>query len=204
MRPILSAARPRAAFTMIEVVIAAAIFSVIGIILLGATNMAFSSERTISQAASQNDELRNGAGSLRDELRSAQAETIAIDVLGDNNHQVTFQQPIVIGGVVSLGAVCQMAGDVTLNDEQFKDDWSYRYTVINNADGRQLVRQILDNGDVVQKQEVLIEDLRSGDDDPPGFTMVEAGDMWEITVTTNGQSQGSIGRRTVIHVNARN
>ena len=123
------------------------------------------------------------------------------------NHELTFSVPILDGGAPAWGVYDTSLG--TDPAQQNRADWSFRYTVREVPAGggavdRQLVRQILDDADVGQRETVVLTGLRSGAVVPPGFTVVPTGDIWEITISTESDGGASGGRRMVFHVNTRN
>jgi hypothetical protein len=130
-----------------------------------------------------------------------------VTTLADGNHEMTFMQPIVAGGVMGWGVFNRAYGPDP--EDQNKEDWQIRYTVesIPLGDGdfnRRLVRQILDEESEVQEQEVVIEGLRSGLQNPPGFSVIEVGDVWVVNVHTVGPHENSTGKGAEFHVRMRN
>ena len=85
-------------------------------------------------------------------------------------------------------------------------DWSIRYTVVAGDDGdRLLVRQVLDDMDVVQRQTTLASDLRRTGPDPTGFRVTDQGDVWEVVITTASASAiGGEAGGMKLHVHTQN
>jgi hypothetical protein len=188
--------------TFMEVVAASAVSMVLGYALIGMVTMGNTTQATVSQVAEENDQLRTANKELMKELQVANSATMTITTLQDNNHEVTFMTPVEVSGNPAWGV-----RDFSLGPDptsQTRENWKFRYTVQNVNNCRKLVRQILDDMDVVQREEVIAENLRSGSDNPPGFQMVQAGEMWELTIGTLGEDASDPGRRVIFHVLLRN
>ncbi len=203
----LSASRSRAAFTLMELTIAAGIMGVLGYSLSLAVKMSRDSQRTVSRVARDSRTTRDSIAQLIKDVRETTNTRITVTVLGDNNHEVQLQQPLEIGGVLGWGVYDRTLGPTDV--DWSRTDWFVRYTVRSvvgptGAQVRQLVRRILDDGFVVQREEVLVEGLRSGNDVPPGFRMVQVGDVWEISLATDGVNATSAGQLSEFHVRPRN
>lgn len=203
----LSAARSRAAFTVLELTIAAGIMGVLGYSLSLAVKMSRDSQRTVTRVARESRSTRDSIAQLIQDVRESTNAGIVVTVLADNNHEVTLQQPIDVGGAMVWGVYDRDLGPTAA--EWSRQDWFVRYTVRSvvgptGAQVRQLVRRILDDGLAVQREEVLVEGLRSGNDVPPGFRIVQVGDVWEITLTTDGENANSSGQLSEFHVRPRN
>lgn len=196
----------RAGFTLIETMISLSIFAVLGYSVAVCVDMAQDSQRTVYSVAAENRSLRESSSYLIDELRSSRDAQITATTLPDSNSQVDFMVPIESGGALSWGVYDKTLG--TTYADQNKVGWRLRYTVRNLVDAgvtnKQLVRQILDTGSVVQDEKVVAERLRSGTDDPPGFRVVKSGDMWVINVSTAGKSTDSSEMKAEFHVQTRN
>lgn len=197
----------RAGLTVLEMVIATSIFVVVGYALVGAVQMGSSSQQTVYQVVSSNEDVREANTALTEELKTGGDSTVTVTTLGDGNHEMTFMQPVEVGTGLGWGVFDESFGATP--EEQNKPDWQIRYTVKNvPLDGggfdRRLVRQVLDEESIVQGEEVVMEGLRSGAESPPGFSVVQVGDMWEITVTTVGHSQNNQGQGANFHVHMRN
>jgi len=194
-------------FSLVELTVALALFALVGYALLCAIDSGRDCHQAVMRAVSDNEMIRETAGGLRNELRVSSDDVITVETLGDLNHQVTFMLPILVGGALAWGVYDQAYGA----DEELrtKEDWSVRYTsrMVTMGPGpqvRALVRQILDDEGEVFEEEVLVPELRGGDENPPGFTMIKSGDLWEITITTVGRVAATPGARAAFHVRTRN
>ena len=195
-------ARRASGFTIIESMVSLAIFGVVGYALAVVVDVGNHSQQTVIRTAAQGRALRSATTCLTDELRSSSDAQITVTVLGDGNHQVRFMMPIEVAGAMTWGV-----HDKTLGQDPADQDrpgWFIQYTVRTVGANRQLVRQVLDNALVVQREHVITDGLRSGADVPPGFRMVRNGAMWEITLSTVGSTDGEAGIRAVFHVQTRN
>lgn len=196
----------RAGFTLIELSISVTILAVLGYSVAVSVDMANDSQRTVYTVAAEDRALRESSSLLTDELRSSRDTQIAVTTLADGNHQLEFKVPIEVGGALTWGVYDKRLG--TTYADQNKLDWEFRYTVRNavvaGVVNRQLLRQIIDTNSVVQEEQVVAEGLHSGTQDPPGFRVVQSGDMWVVTVSTAGKSAESPGIKAVFHVQARN
>lgn len=201
-------ARSTSAFTLLEMVVALTIFSSIGYGLLIAVEAGSHSGTTVARVSEQDRELRSATTDLCSELKCSADSTITVTPLADGNHQIRFQQPIDDAGNPSWGVYDRLLGDTAAT--QNRVGWFVQYTVrtvpaaLGGVD-RQLVRQIVDDKFVVQKERVIADGLCRGTDVPPGFRMVQTGGLWEITLSTvNDTAAGTAGIRAVFHVQTRN
>lgn len=199
--------RSRGGFTLLELTIAAGILGVLGYSLSLAVKMSRDSQRTVTRVAQESRTKRESIAQLIQDVRESTDTRITVTVLGDNNHEVTLQQPIEIAGVLGWGVYDRELGPAAV--DWSRTDWSVRYTVRQvvgpaGAPVRQLVRRILDDGFAMQREEVLVEGLRDGNDVPPGFRMVQVGDVWEISLATDGENANSSGQLSDFHVRPRN
>ncbi len=196
----------RAGFTLIETVIALAIFSVLGYGLALTATLGQESQAEVQRVATENRDLREASSWLLDEMRSTGNARVTTTVLADSNNQVRFMVPIDDAGVASWGVYDKRLGGTAAL--QNRAGWLVQYTVknvvLNGAVDKQLVRQILDTALTVQREDVLAHGLRSGTDVPPGFKVAMNGAMWEITLSTDGPQNGSLGKKMVLHVKTRN
>jgi len=197
----------RSGFTLLEMMISLTILAFLGYCLLIAVDVGHDSQQTVQRITAEERAMRRSTTSLVDELRASRDASITITPLADGNHQVRFQMPIEVAGVPDWGVFDRTLGP----DEatQNRVGWSLRYTVRIVPDGnggvdRQLVRQILDAAQAVQRERVVATGLLSGGDVPPGFTMVRQGDIWELTLSTEGHLGGAGGTRAIFHVRTRN
>ena len=173
----------RAGVTMLEVMIAVSVLGILTTGVMGTVGSSTGSSARVTTSAMENAELRKSGKLLSTELRSAGGDRFELTDLPDGNSELTFQVPVAIGAVASWGVYDRYLG--TTEADWNRADWSLRYTVVPGPDDTsQLVRQVLDDLDVVQRQTVITEDLRDGLADPPGFRVEDMGDVWEVIITT--------------------
>ena len=196
----------RRGFTLLELAIALALFAVLGYGLALAARAGGGAGGTVSRVTSESGALRSVTRRLSNELSATRDAAIAVAVLPDGNHELTFQVPIDDGGTPAWGVYDTSLGvDPTAWN---RPDWSFRYTVREVPSGagaveRRLVRQVLDDGGVVQKEDVELVGLEVGTANPPGFRVAQAGDLWELSVSIAADGQHG-GRRVVLHVDPKN
>lgn len=196
---------PRSAqggLTLIELTVAMTIFAVLGYSLMSALSLSNNSRAAVENMVEENEELRAGAGAVTNDLRVSSDARIDIAELADENHEVTVQLPIAIGGVLDWGVPAHEIGAPEATDHQ---DWVVRYTVTTGVDEhgapeRALVRQLVDAAGEVQKAEELVHGLTKGSDASPGFRVEKTGDVWEVTLST----EKGAGKKEVFHVHSRN
>lgn len=176
-------------FTLVEVSVATAIVAILAFALVSTLQMGDHTIDTVQDVTEVNAESREVMRRLIEDFQVTNDSRITVQVLPDNNHQVTFMMPIELSGNLTWGVFDEGLG--ANPDQQTQENWKVRYTTFNviEPDGinRQLVRQILDLTDTVQLQETVVEYVRNGTDNPPGFQMVKNGDMWEVTLSTFGE-----------------
>ena len=188
--------RSRAGFTLLEVVVATASFATIGYVLLFAVKASTDSQSAIYGSTEQHRMLRRASRSLLDELAMASDDTITVAQSQGTNSPttLTFRQRIENGGTAGFGVV-------HLGVPQ--EDWSLVYAVeapSTDGDERRLVRRIVDDAGVTQKSDLVARGLVAGAE---GFRVTQAGDLWEITLTTEGRGNNQ-GIGETFHVRARN
>ncbi len=196
-----------AGLTLLEMMVAVSILGLVGYTLVRAVEMGSNSQDAVQRTIGENEAIRSTASDLRNELKATGDAVLTVATLADGNHQVTFPQPIVVGGDPAWGIYDPLHGA----DEEAHnlEGWNLRYTVDSIPIGafdvnRRLLRQVVDELGAVQDEDILVEGLRAGGDDPPGFTVVQVGDVWEITLTMVGYDAAKRGRGTVFHVRTRN
>lgn len=198
--------RRNAGFTLLELAVSTAILTAIAYTLSNAMIMAKGAHDAVMSAASENS-ARRASLELGEELKSANRDTVVIETLADGNHQLTFMLPIISGGNPDWGASdMRLSGDPEL---QSQAGWQVRYTVVvENLGGgkfdRQLWRQVLDDAGTVQLSDKVASGLRSGALLPRGFSVEEAGDVWEVTLTFDSETEGAPGRSASFHAATRN
>jgi prepilin-type N-terminal cleavage/methylation domain-containing protein len=198
--------RARAGFTLLETLVALVIFSVLGYALGVAAEVGNDSALEVVRGTGQNRELRAATLNLATELRSSTDASISTVTLADGNHRLRFQHPITVGGAQVWGVYDRQLGNTAAL--QNRADWVVQYTVrdqaVNGVVEKQLVRQLLDEAFVVQREKVIATGLRGGLAAPAGFRVVQNGAVWEITLSTAGSMASNPGKSVVMHVNTRN
>lgn len=182
--------RARAGVTLVEMMIAVSILALVVTATMETLGTGAASSRSVTTGVLENSSLRESGRRISQELRSAGGGRFDVAVLPDGNSELTFQVPVTVAGVAGWGVYDRFLG----GDEASwnRVDWSVRYTVVPGDDGdRLLVRQLLDELDVVQRQTTLSRDLRRTGANPVGFEVVDQGEVWEVVITT--ASAGAIG-----------
>lgn len=196
--------RSRAGFTLLELMITVAILGLVATAAMETISGSTSSSRSVTTAVLENASLRDSGKLISQELRSAGGGRFDVVVLADGNHELTFQVPVTVAGVAEFGVYDRRLGadEAAWN----RADWSLRYTVVPGNDGTRLfVRQVLDELDVVQRQTTLSSDLRAGNVNPPGFQVVDQGDVWEVVIATESASAiGGEAGGMKLHVRTQN
>ena len=196
MRPRLRAA----GFTLLETIVAVSVFVVVGYSLFGAVGMGHRSQSLVMQGAESNRQLRASRTVLMDELSTSSDANIVVVTLPDGNHQVDFMLPIEVAGNPTWGVSDRVLGT--------NENWRVRYTVQTIGAGqglnRQLVRQVIDATGNVMDSDVVAEGLADGQQFPRGFSMVQTGDVWDISITTAGHAAAAHGEEVDFHVRTRN
>lgn len=175
--------RKRAGVTLIELMITVSILALVVTATMDTIGSGTASSRSVTTGVLENQSLRESGKRITQELRAAGGGRFDVTALADGNSELTFQVPVTVAGVAGQGVYDRFLG----GDEAAWNrlDWSVRYTVVpGNDGGRLLVRQVLDEADVVQRQTTLTNDLRAGNVNPPGFQVVDQGDVWEVVITT--------------------
>jgi prepilin-type N-terminal cleavage/methylation domain-containing protein len=196
--------RSRAGVTLIELMITVSILALVVTATMETIGTGTASSRSVTTGVRENADLRDSGKRISQELRSAGGGRFDVAVLGDGNHELTFQVPVTVAGVAGWGVYDRHLG----GDEAAwnRVDWSLRYTVVPGNDGeRLLVRQVLDDADVVQRQSTLSGDLRDGNANPAGFQVTNQGDVWEVVITTESASAiGGDAGGMKLHVHTQN
>ncbi len=194
-------------YTLLEVAIAASLMSILTYSFVVASNMGSNSYRAVERASDSTKKVRDVGESIKQEFMTTDQDNVNIVVLPDGNHQVTFQQPLILAGALTWGAYDATWGPNEVDKNQ--PDWWIRYTVQDfiGEDGdaqKRLVRQVLDVADIVQEQDTVATNLRSGAGANPGFQVTQTGDVWVIQMYTEGQIEGSLGEGAAFNVRIRN
>ena len=192
----------RRGLTLIELMVALTIFTVLSYSLMSALSLSNNSRAAVENMATENEELRSGVGALSDDLRLTSESRVAITLLPDENHQVELQLPIVVAGNLGWGVP---GSDLSAPGAPDKQDWLVRYTVEVDPGGAQgpqrtLVRQVVDDTGKIVEGLVLVHDLTKGTSASPGFHIEKTGEVWEVTLSTD---KGA-GKSEVFHVYSRN
>ncbi len=193
----------RKGFTLIEVIVAVGIFSVVGLSLTQGMQIAENTHNSVSSQSSSNRDLRDGVSLLRDEFKTCQTSSIAINQEFNGNDQLVFQVPVETNPGIGWGAFDRHLGSTPA--EWNRVGWKICYVVQNNAqDTPCLLRQVLDGGGALQRETQIISDvLVNGHQDAPGFTVTETGDVWEVTIKTLA-GDGHSTRTETFQVQTRN
>ncbi len=196
-----------AGFTLVEMMVALGVFGLLGYSLTITADVGSDSQRTVMSVVAEDRALRSTLTSAVEELRASRDDTISVTTLADGNHQLRFMQPIEVGGSAVWGVHEFALGPDAVSQD--RAGWSLQYTVHARpqSDGsvvRELVREILDDALVVQRSRVIVSRLRGGGGDPPGFHVVHQGEVWVLTLSTEGRAEGTTGMKAVFHVQTRN
>jgi hypothetical protein len=201
------AAKGRGGYTLLETIAALGVFLIVWYSLGLAVRMGTESQRAVSLGSSENRDIRETIRLLSDELRVADPGSIAVAALADANSQLTFMVPVTVAGALDWGVYDKALGPT--DADRNRADWQLRYTVVdvnvgNGVLEKRLVRRILDDAGAVQRETTLVRDLRAGGGAQPGFRVIQAGAVWEITLSTFGEQGVSQGENEVFHVCNRN
>lgn len=187
----------RSGFSLVEVAVATLALGSIGYVLSFALKAAADSQREITLRASEHRVVRQASRALLDELSMAGEDTIAFTQAIDTETNLRFQQRIEDGATATFGLMHLGVP---------RTGWRVVYAIeepASEADMRRLVRRVEDDAGVVQASQIVARGLRADDADPPGFRVVKAGDLWEITLSTEGIGNRD-GIEEAFHVRARN
>lgn len=171
--------RRDAGYTLLEMSMAAMLAVLVGLSVVGLMQAGRSGVTIVRQQAQATGSLRDATARMADELAQSKASRLVVEVLGDQNHQVTFQRPLAqSAGVVTWGTY-----DVGMAEGERQRVGGYaRFTVVASASGRDLVRQTLDDAKKVVRQDVLVRGVATGSAKARGFEMVASGALWRVTV----------------------
>lgn len=196
----------RSGFTLVEAAVSLGIFATLGYALVVGMSVAHDSEATVMRVRQENQELRWSTLGLVDEMRTTSDSRITVTTLADGNHQLVFMVPVVVVGVDTWGVYDRSLSTVVAG--QSKADWTLRYTVRDavaaGGTTKELVRQVVDDTQVVRRERVVATDLCSGQAGAPGFRVVKNGEIWELTLSTNGALGSASASTVVFHVQTRN
>lgn len=193
----------RAGFSLVELSISLFVFTVVGYSLVGIVQIGNQSRETVTAKARLIEEMREANEALSEELQLASDANMTVETLPDGNDQVTFMHRIEVGGALQWGIFDASLGDTP--DTQNMPGWRIRYTVESLAgQTRNLVRQVIDDAGVVVSESVVLENLREGTGDRPGFKVTAAGSMWEIRIAQEGADGHHGVQEMLFHVRTRN
>lgn len=183
----------RSGFTLIEIVLASTIFVGIGYVLIMSSRASEQSHRTVSMNVESNSTLRKVTGRLRDELRSANRETLQLDQPGAGNATLRFQTAIDGGPTAAWGVFDRRLSPNEANCNC--EGWFIQYSVEQGGLAiNELVRRVIDlNGDT-QLMHVMATDVVR-------FSVDSSGDVWVLRLETLGD-EGS--RKDEFDVRIRN
>jgi len=197
--------RARRGFTLLETTVALGVFLVLSYSLVVTLDMASDSQGAVTARSVEVRSARAAHAHFADELRQTDPDDVQITTLADGNHEVSFRQPIEVGGAAVWGVFDMTLG--ATEDERNRVDWRLRYTVTSAVEGgqtvRQLVRQIVDDQDNVVLQRAVSYGLAAGDGTAPGFRLTRAGDVWRVELGTVQHGSNSY-RKEDFHVGIRN
>ena len=193
----------RRGFTILEVMISVTALTVVSVGMNQGLKIASDSHRSVSSGARDNQSLRDSVSVLREELKSSRDDLITVLADNEGNTILTFQVPVEVLGEPLWGAYERGLG--ALGEQWSQPDWSHRYQVQVGVHGdRELLRQLLDEVGEVRYEEILVGDLRAGNDPlSPGFKVESVGDVWVATLATK-REVGHGNRTETLHVRTRN
>lgn len=201
----LCSVRRRGGFTLLETTVSLGVFLVLSYSLVVTLDMATDSQSAVTARSSEVRSARAAHAHFADELRQADPDDVQITVLPDGNHQVSFRQPIMVGGAAVWGVF-----DISLGgneDERSREDWRLRYTVESASENgetvRTLVRQIVDDAGQFVSERTVARGLNNGDLAAPGFRVTRVGDVWRVQLGTVQHGSNSC-RKEDFHVGIRN
>jgi prepilin-type N-terminal cleavage/methylation domain-containing protein len=202
-----TAKRRRRGFTLLEVVVATMIFTVIGFTLLQSVSLGKSSRITVRDIATSNKWTREVHDVMSNELKVSDDDHIQTTQLADGNTQLNCMHRIQVAGLPAWGVYDPSLGDTA--EDQNREDWQIQFTVeevptLGGGVERALVRHLINEGGEIQTTKILARGLRDGAADPPGFAATKVGEMWVIEVTEEGRTNEQAGKGTSFHVKTRN
>ncbi|MDF1837639.1 MAG: prepilin-type N-terminal cleavage/methylation domain-containing protein [Planctomycetota bacterium] len=194
---------PTGGFTLLEVILAIGVFSVIGVGLTQGVKIAETTQVSVSSESGHNRSMRDSVSLLRDELKTCQDSSIDIELRSNGNHQLTFMVPVESGLGTGWGVYDRKLGNTT--DDWNRVGWELRYQVKENQQGIPcLVRQVIDGGGTLQREtEIVSHVLAYGQQEGPGFSVTATGDVWEVTIRTK-TGEGQAARTETFQIQTRN
>lgn len=194
------AQRGRSGFTLVEMMLVAGIFGIVGYALMGAVEMGHDSSSQVIGKTRSSSELRGSAGDLSNDLSMANNASVVVNTLPDGNQEVELMQPVGNGPTPAWGVEDPKLGS--------NPGWKLRFTVagVQQPGGldRQLVRQVVDDTGQVRAARILAHGLSGGAGQPPGFTCAWTGSVWVVTVRKRPSQSSHQGEEMSVHVRSRN
>lgn len=197
----------RTGMTLVEIIVAVSIFSIVAYALTLAVRVADKSSETVFDQAARNRELRSATSEMAEELKGISEDHLSVEKLENGCTQLTFQLPIVVDDVPAWGV--EDAGIGRTADSRVQEGWSVRYTVEDFPGGnagdvdRGLVRQLVDDEGIVRFERLLVSGLWTGNNDH-AFAVTKVGAVWEIEVSIeDGTVQGDV-RTSKFSIRTRN
>lgn len=166
-------------FSVIEVVIAAALLGVVGLAAVTMTNASRDGARQAHMLTVHTERLLRASVRVREDLEQASADHLVIATLPDLNHSITLQRPVASGSGATLWGAYDPSRPAA---ERLRADHYTRLTVVADGAGRALMRQVLDVDGNIVHQDVVAQGLASGSASPPGLRIVPSGDMWRVCI----------------------
>lgn len=160
-------------FTLMEVVVALGVASVVLLILGNILLSSTSSIDSVITGSTADQEMKKGLGRLLGELQGSSPTVVSISTADPDHDAITFQTPGSYNGGVNWGA--------TESNGTWQAGWSTRYLV---ASGN-LVRRVLDgSGNQIGPDELLVRRLDASTGGVKGFRMTRNGALVTATVRT--------------------
>jgi hypothetical protein len=185
-----------AGFSLVEAATVGVVMTVVLIVLMSLMQVNRDGSRMIVRQTKATEALRKAADVVEADVMQSGSSRMTVGALADGNHALTLQMPAsVTAGVVTWGVRDPSLGDDDAT--RARDGWFVRYTVVTALEGgrtvRNLVRQLLDGTLALQRQTVLMRDVRSGGAAQPGLRVVQNGMLWNVTMSVEAVRQGESG-----------
>lgn len=176
----MSIRKAEAGFTLVEIIIVAAIASVLLMVVVALTTSTNDAYNTVREDTEANYSLRQALNRVSDDLRQSSASIIKI-TSGTDADSIDLQVPISeTGTAVNYGANGQLG-------------WHIKILVENGW----LIRRITDSvGTVKIVDTVLARDVDALHMGQKGFSVVKNVGLYQITLRVTGQRNHRIWRRT--------
>ena len=136
----------------------------VGVAISHTVRIADGSQGTVQEMSEENRGHRDAIAGLTDDLRTAGEHTLTVVTDNNQNHVVSFRQPVEVNGALVWGVDDDMLGA--------HQGWKIRYVVhqtqTESGVTRKLMRQILNAEGGLERQ---VEALESVTTSGPGFRM---------------------------------